>query len=69
MHDHQDHADDRQALAVTVALLLLIGGVLLADAWTGPFTAFAAGAIPVLLGYAARPAGILRRLLRGLSGA
>ncbi|MBK3636729.1 hypothetical protein JHN52_28265 [Streptomyces sp. MBT97] len=75
MHHRPEHDHD-QALAVTLALLLLIGGVLLLSCWTGPLTAFAVAAGPVVAAYAtprltrrlaARRA--VRRLLRGLPGA
>ncbi|MEU6293461.1 hypothetical protein [Streptomyces sp. NPDC046988] len=65
MHNDQDHkAPGGQALAVTLALLLLIGGVLMADALAGPFVAFGVFAVPVITGYALRPAGTLRAVLR-----
>ncbi|MEU8960074.1 hypothetical protein AB0C93_37940 [Streptomyces sp. NPDC048518] len=73
MH-HQDHHED-QALAVTLALLLLIGGVLLVSLWFGVWWAFAAGAVPVVTAYAAPRLVRLvaarraaRRLLRSLPG-
>lgn len=74
--NHDQDRDEHQALAVTLGLLLLIGGVLLVNAWAGPFVAFAAGAGPVVAAYtgpriirslAARRA--VRRLLRSLRDA
>jgi uncharacterized membrane protein YfcA len=50
-HDRDQGHDEHQALAVTLGLLLLIGGVLLVSCWAGPFTAFAAGAGPILAAY------------------
>jgi hypothetical protein len=74
MH-HSEHDHD-QALAVTLALLLLIGGVLLISCWTGPLTAFAVAAGPVVVAYAAPQVArrlaarrAVRRLLRSLPGA
>ncbi|MFF7146314.1 MULTISPECIES: hypothetical protein [Streptomyces] len=74
MHYDQDHAE-YQALAVTLALLLLIGGVLLIACWSGVWVAFAAGAGSVVAAYAAprlirRIAArrAVRRLLRSLPG-
>ncbi|MEU3902045.1 hypothetical protein [Streptomyces sp. NPDC045251] len=75
MNHDQDH-DEHQALAVTLGLLLLIGGVLLVSCWAGPFTAFAAGAVPIVAVYAGpRVARLLavrravRRLRRNLRDA
>lgn len=45
--------DETQALAVTLGLLLLIGGVLVADATVGPWWAFGGAAGPVVTGYLA----------------
>ncbi|MGA5253386.1 hypothetical protein ACPCKZ_32105 [Streptomyces pseudogriseolus] len=72
-----DREGDGQALAVTLALLLLTAGVLMLDAVAGPYVAFAAVAAPTVAAYAARPAGLLRtlvfrravrRLIRSLPG-
>ncbi|MFZ4184721.1 hypothetical protein ACOZCG_26950 [Streptomyces pseudogriseolus] len=72
-----DREGDGQALAVTLALLLLTGGVLMLDAVAGPYVAFTAVAVPIVAAYAARPAGLLRalavrramrRLIRSLPG-
>ncbi|MER6433389.1 hypothetical protein ABT272_37545 [Streptomyces sp900105245] len=49
---HDQDADREQALAATVGLLLLIGTALLISCWTGPVTAFALIATPVLGAYA-----------------
>ncbi|MFE7268734.1 hypothetical protein ACFU9B_43440 [Streptomyces sp. NPDC057592] len=43
--------EDGQALAVTVALLLLIGGVLLLQGWLGTWWAFGIAAGAVVGGY------------------
>ncbi|MFG2183400.1 hypothetical protein ACGFLS_32415 [Streptomyces abikoensis] len=45
--------DETQALAVTLALLLLIGGVLVGDATVGPWWTLAGAAGPVVTGYLA----------------
>ena len=74
MRRHRDQAED-QALAVTLGLLLLIGGVLLIDLWFGPYVAFAAGAGPVVTAFALprlwRRLAVrraVRRFLRSLPG-
>ncbi|MEU2856711.1 hypothetical protein [Streptomyces syringium] len=43
--------DEQQALAITIGLLLLVGGVLLGDALVGPWLTFAAAVSLVLLYY------------------
>ncbi|MER6465791.1 hypothetical protein ABT278_35735 [Streptomyces sp. NPDC001228] len=45
--------DDDQALAFTLAALLLTGSALLVSCWVGPVTAFAAVAVTVIAAYAA----------------
>lgn len=45
--------DEEQALAVTVGLLLLIGGVLIARELLGLWLAFTVAVVPVVGGYAA----------------
>ncbi|MFF4709256.1 hypothetical protein [Streptomyces sp. NPDC001297] len=52
--------DDDQALAFTLAALLLTGTALLVSCWVGPLTAFAAVAVTVIAAYAAP--GLARRL-------
>ncbi|MFE6656383.1 hypothetical protein ACFVLG_30430 [Streptomyces rochei] len=69
MHDHDQDQDDGaarggQALAVTLGLLLLIGGVLMTDAVAGPFVAFGVFAVPVVAAYAVCPGGTVRAALR-----
>ncbi|MGW5658438.1 hypothetical protein [Streptomyces humi] len=71
-----DCHDRDQALAVTVAILLLTGTVLLVSCWVGPLTAYAAVAVVVVTAYAApglvRRIAVrraVRRLLRDLPGA
>ncbi len=67
MHHDQDDDGERQALAVTLGLLLLIGGVLLVDAWAGCWVALTAFCAPVVAGYALRPSGTARALLRAVT--
>ncbi|PKT71298.1 hypothetical protein CW362_19805 [Streptomyces populi] len=66
---------DRE-FALTLAVLLLTGGVLLLSCWMGPLTTFAAVAVLVVIAYAvpglARRLALrraLRRLLRALNDA
>ncbi|WP_392957546.1 hypothetical protein [Streptomyces sp. LN245] len=70
------HRDHDQALALTLALLLLTGSVLLMSCWIGPITPFAAVAVLVVTAYTApgltRRLALrraLRQLLRALPGA
>ncbi|MEU3521349.1 hypothetical protein ABZ770_39930 [Streptomyces sp. NPDC006654] len=65
--------DRDQALAVTIAVLLLTGSVLLVSCWIGPLATFTSTAVLVVTAYAAP--GLVRRiairravrqLLRGL---
>ncbi|MFD5634823.1 hypothetical protein ACFWJM_11880 [Streptomyces sp. NPDC127077] len=56
---HHDHDHD-QGLALTLAVLLLTGGVLLVSCWMGPLTTFAAVAVLVVIAHAAP--GLARRL-------
>ncbi|MEU9497015.1 hypothetical protein AB0D73_35300 [Streptomyces sp. NPDC048215] len=60
---HHDQGE-RQALAVTLGLLLLIGGVLLVDAWAGYWVALTTFCAPVVAGYAFRPSSSARAQLR-----
>ncbi|MEU1824806.1 MULTISPECIES: hypothetical protein [Streptomyces] len=61
--------DERQELAVTIGLLLLVGGVLLGDALFGPWPTLAVGVTFVLVHYLGPHAGgevAVRRFARRL---
>ncbi|MGX1541114.1 hypothetical protein [Streptomyces adustus] len=70
------HRDQDQALALTLAALLLTGTSLLDSCWIGPAATFTATAVLVVTSYAASGLArrlalqrALRRLLRDLPGA
>ncbi|MGW3916842.1 hypothetical protein ACWEBX_35860 [Streptomyces sp. NPDC005070] len=75
MRQTQRDGEQDQGLALTSAVLLLTGSVLLMSCWIGPLTTFAAVAVFVVTAYAApgldRRLALrraLRQLLRGMPG-